>query len=338
MLIGILAATGLGLAMLSGQQSGRREETLSMGRRQLEDKDKGVDANTEMLKELIKEQVEALDEMEIPSLWETFEIAVDNLYVIFIEDGSVTDVEDTKEAAIGMAKYRSEEEGTELVNVDYLRFVPPELRQRLQAYSDREGGFDDGYDAAGAIAQADAESPHMIREAIWSWNMYEDAPFESWGSEAQDQYREDLIDNLTEDHFLPTGTTLFHLTDEPELWEGTDDYPFNLWLFINPDDAVDHWREQVKTYRKGSAKRGRPRLLRFETTEQIYLVAINTDGKETLESSFELDLDDADEVEKNIRARDEMASGLLFNERGHYKMVFTDEAKEDVLTFLGEES
>lgn len=217
MLIGLLAASALGMAVAS---SSRRISAEIMGDALFGE---GVQLDLPFPPEHT-----ALPE-GIPDLFETFDLKR-TIYVVFISDGYLAAAAETEEDAIDKAKEGMSED-TNLYETSVARVqVPSDMAERLIV--EGPSGFGGGYEAQNAVATHGGELT-----TVWEWSIF-DENFEDWPEELQTAHRERLADQF-DIETLPAGTLVYTSTELTERIEDEDPEDLeHLFVVENRDAAI----------------------------------------------------------------------------------------------------
>ncbi len=299
MLVALLAATGLGVAVLSAKEQEHRRSTLSVGRRLLEAKDLGIPGTQVALPlPLVAPELP----QGVPSLWETMELRKDHLYVVFIEEDYLLRAFEDEDEAISEGKDAADEEGTHQVDVIELQNVPWVIAQKLLLQGTHEQLYGDGYQAATAA------SPFEVTGASWTFNMYSELDFADWDEETKESFRESLMAELQRP-VIGRGQLLYTSTNLREPFE---------------EDEVGDWDYAVVTPDKAAARaqlldaaaegyEGPARLIVLRATKDIeHIVAPRDEAQlEELEKILDVDPDDPEEIVKGLHGR---AQGLWLHD------------------------
>jgi hypothetical protein len=305
MLLEILAAMSIGLAMAS---SGRREpwgNALSMGRRELDDRDE--ETSTEQILE---------DAFAEVSLLEIFEIAKDIYTVQVGPDGYVVEAHEDEDDALEAGRFATTGEGNTEIAVVHHRAVRWDVAQDLLSY-DEGWSFSDGYEAGSAVNQHDQGS-----RIVWSWNMYEELDFDDWWDSEKDWAREDLMQDVSQKTLYPR-EKLYHSTNDPNQWELGDDLIEGLKLSTSRNIASNPNRMMF------NAGRGAPpRMLVFEVKRPITLIEIDNDEQlKRLEKIYVGDIEDFDDVNKATGTWSELKDGFYVHQPPHgFAYIYMDES------------
>lgn len=200
---------------------------------------------------------------QLPSWFETFGVAVDVLYGVYISDGYLLSVHREKREALSAASSASNEKGITEVEVIELRMVPTILAEKLLGQGSRRQKTEDGHTVSKAT------EPYVYENSIWRWNVWEDDP------------KRAIVDS--DGVNLRPGKILYHGTSDEDPWE--QDGPPNTpaWFTDKPKAAA--WF----AVRSGGP---RPRVTTWKVTDIIgKLIEMNDPG------DFErwVELIDADE-------------------------------------------
>lgn len=219
MLIGLLAASALGMAVAS---STRRTSTEALSEALFGE---GVQLDLPFPPEPPEELPEG-----IPDLFETFEMK-QTIYIIWISDGCLIGAVETEEEAVADAKsYLSTD--TEIHEMSVARVqVPSHIAHTL--IDEGRGAYDGGYNAYSQVAKHGGEIT-----VVWEWSIF-DEDFEGWPEELQNAHRERLADQFDIEH-LPKGSLVYTSTELTERIEDEDPEDLeHLFVVRDRQSAVD---------------------------------------------------------------------------------------------------
>lgn len=249
------------------------------------------------------------EDSELPPLWDWSteynaeldrEIPVakppyEAIYVVYGDDNSFHRAYEYSGEAIAAARFLSNQDEVERVEVGLLADVPYLLGRSLLAFGTEDQDHSDGYDAASAA------SYYLVdQEPVWSYNMYEDEPFEEWGVEAQERRRTDVL-AVAPRYTIEAGTVLYTSDD--------DDVPFGeLERIAVTDDRQAPVRHLVEFgWRKS------PRFMVFGVTDDIenLLFAEDVNRLATIEEVLGQSMDDLEDFSIALEEHVPEAPGFI---------------------------
>jgi hypothetical protein len=290
----LLAAAGLGMAMLSEPRRG----SLRMLRALNQEHGHGV-LGMQQLELPLQARAQTFSREDLPdgvsSLLQTFEIEHDEpLWALILGDQAdayVVSVKDNMYSAIEEGEQLAENDREcrylEVLRLDH---VPVHVAHRLMTMGTRDQDYSDGYEASGDMSR------YAAREPAWTFDYMEDREFSEWTEEQQEDHRANVISS-TKKITLPAGTNLYLSTDTPHPFEA-DDEP-EEWgpISVTTDRAYAQRELMDSSYRPGTK-----RLIVLKVIEDIDGVFKTSEEWETesLEEVMEMDRYDEEEVDEKL--------------------------------------